>query len=337
MFAFLLCLGWPGRAQTQRSVSFSNGNDVLAGTLTLPLGSGIHPAVIIVLGSGSSNRDGEVDGLKPFQAMATELAKQGFIVLRYDNRSKGLSQGKPIEESTTTELATDLQAAFKFLKGQNGVNPRRIGFIGHSEGATIAAIAASRIPQINCLLALNAPALPGFEDILLTTEQRLRKAGISDSSIRSYLTNLRLYLGCPPSTSLEKRKVAARNIVQFEINQLPLHQRAKLTKADIESSVTSQMHEVLTRWEQQYLTLNPAVYHKKLNCPIGLLFSEPELEGLLRKRLAIFENVFNNPKQAHQIRLIKNADHNLITTDQHSKAISLTFLKAVVEVASKSI
>ncbi|WP_461116451.1 alpha/beta hydrolase, partial [Spirosoma jeollabukense] len=87
--------------------------------------------------------------------MTAELVKKGFAVLRYDNRSKGRSPGKPIEESTTTELASDAQAAFRFLKGHKEIDTRRIGVIGHSEGATIAAIAASRIPKIRCLLALN--------------------------------------------------------------------------------------------------------------------------------------------------------------------------------------
>ncbi|MFD2935399.1 alpha/beta hydrolase family protein [Spirosoma flavum] len=303
----------------------------------MPPGTGVHPGVLIVLGSGSINRDGEVDKLKPFQAMTTELVKKGFIVLRYDNRSTGRSPGKPIEEFTTTELASDAQAAFGFLKAQKEVDARRIGLIGHSEGAIIAAIAASRIPEIRCLLALNGPALPGYEDILLTTEQRLRETGTSDDTIRSYLTNMRLYLGRPTSTPLQKRRGAARNIVRFEMNRLPVSQRVKLTKADIESSVNGQMHEVLSRWEQHYLSLNPTVHYQKLSCPIGLLFSGSEVEGPLSKRLAVFRNVFKASKQAHSIRLIKNVDHNLITTDQNPRAVSSAFIKAVVKEASKLI
>lgn len=303
----------------------------------MPPGKGVHPAVLIVFGSGSNNRDGEIQGLKPFQAMTAELVKKGFAVLRYDNRSTGRSPGKPIDESTTTELASDAQAAFRFLKGRKGIDSQRIGVIGHSEGATIAAIAASRIPKIRYLLALNGPALPGYEDILLSTEQRLRAASTSDDTIRFYLTNLRLYLGRPASTPLAKRRVAAQHMVQFEINRLPVDQRVKITKADIESAVNGQMHEVLSRWEQHYLSLNPTVYYQKLSCPISLLFSDSEVEGLLSKRLAVFSNVFKTSKHAHSIRLIKNVDHNLITTDQRPKAVSSVFIKAVVEEASKLI
>lgn len=337
MATFFLFLGWPGWAQTQRNIRFSNDKQVLAGTLTLPLGTGLHPAVIIVLGSGATNRDGEVEGLKPFQTMATQLAKKGFVVLRYDNRSRGESPGKAIQESTTTELAADAQAAYRFLKGQNQVNSQRIGLIGHSEGATIAAIAAAKIPQISGLLALNGPALAGYEDILLATEQRLRQAGTSADSIQSYLANMRLYLGRPVSTPLQRRKAAARSLVRFEMSRLPADQRAKLTKSDLESAVNSQMHQVLTRWQQQYLSLNPAVVYQTLSCPVGLIFSESELEGPLSKRLAVFRAALKVSRQAHPIRLIKQVDHNLITTGHGTPVVSSAFVNAVVEEASKLI
>ena len=97
------------------------------------------------------------------------------------------------------------------------------------------------------------------------------------------------------------------------------------------------MQEVLSRWEQHYLRLNPTIYYQQLNCPISLLFSESEVEGLLSKRLAVFRKVFDTANQAPTIRLIKNVDHNLITTDQGLKAVSSAFIKAVVEEASKSI
>lgn len=337
LIVLLLCVWGASLAQTQRSVRFTNGNQLLAGTLSMPSGTSLHPAVLIVLGSGATNRDGEVDSLKPFQAMATQLVKKGFAVLRYDNRSKGRSPGKPIDESTTTELASDAQAAFRFLESQKQIDSRRIGFIGHSEGATIAAIAASKLPQIRWLIVLNGPALAGYQDILLSTEQRLREAGTSDDGIRSYLANMQLYLGQPAATPLEKRRLAAQNIVRFEMNRLPVDQRAKITKADIKSAVDNQMHEVLSRWEQHYLHLNPAVYYQHLSCPIRLLFSENEVKGLLSKRLAEFRKVLSRANQAPVIRLIKHVDHNLVTTGPLPKAVSSAFLNAVVEEASKSI
>ncbi len=97
-----------------------------------------------------------------------------------------------------------------------------------------------------------------------------------------------------------------------------------------------QIHEILSRWEQHYLIFNPAIYYQRLSCPIGLLFSDSEMEGLLSKRLVVFRNVFKDSKQVYSIQLIRNVDH-IITTNQRHKVVSSAFLKALVEQASKSI
>ena len=340
IIVLLMGSAWPLLAQTERNVTFKNRNTILSGTLTLPVKQGVHPAVIITLGSGSLNRDGEIDGLKPFKLMATELARNGFVVLRYDNRSKGLSRGKAIEQSTTRELAQDAQAAFNYLRNQKAVNKRRIGFIGHSEGATIAAIATVMNPETKFLISINGPTLTGFEDILLNAEQRLRKAGNPRDTIQYYLNNLATYLGKPASTSLGKRKVAARKIILFEVSQLTVKQREKITEQEIQASVNSQMREVLSRWEQEYLVLNPAAYYKKASCSASLLFSDSELEGVLTKRLTVVKKILDETNRRYTIKVIRNVDHNLINTDsaasQHAQTVSLEFIKSVVEEAKKN-
>src|SRR5690606_14483155 len=79
----------------ERQVSFRNpkGNASLAGTLTYPKGGGPFPAVVLVNGSGQQNRDSEVFGHRPFKILADHLSKNGFAVLRYDDRGIGGSKG----------------------------------------------------------------------------------------------------------------------------------------------------------------------------------------------------------------------------------------------------
>ncbi|MGE8244257.1 MAG: alpha/beta hydrolase family protein, partial [Sphingobacterium sp.] len=123
----------------EQDVSFQNtkGNASLVGTLTYPKGGGAFPAVILVNGSGQQNRDSEVFGHRPFKILADHLSKNGFAVLRYDDRGIGGSKGE-VNLATTIDFASDANAAVDFLSKQQMVKTDKIGIIGHSEGALIA-------------------------------------------------------------------------------------------------------------------------------------------------------------------------------------------------------
>src|SRR3954462_1592130 len=58
----------------------------LPGTLTVPVGAGPFPAVVLVHGSGPSDRDETVGATRPFKDLALGLAARGVAVLRYEKR-----------------------------------------------------------------------------------------------------------------------------------------------------------------------------------------------------------------------------------------------------------
>ncbi|MCH8166130.1 MAG: alpha/beta hydrolase, partial [Planctomycetes bacterium] len=106
----------------------------LAGTLTVPAGQGPHPAAVLISGSGPQDRDETLLGHKPFLVIADYLTRHGIAVLRYDDRGTGKSTGE-FSTATTQDFATDALAAVNYITTQDGVDPERIGLIGHSEGA----------------------------------------------------------------------------------------------------------------------------------------------------------------------------------------------------------
>jgi len=57
----------------------------LPGTLTIPVGPGPFPAVVLVHGSGPNDRDETVGANKPFRDLALGLASRGIAVLRYES------------------------------------------------------------------------------------------------------------------------------------------------------------------------------------------------------------------------------------------------------------
>jgi len=114
----------------------------LAGTLSKPKdASGRLPAVILVSGSGSTDRDENVFGIPIFGQIADTLADAGFLVLRYDKRGVGQSGGRT-EAARLEQFAEDARAAVRTMSDRKDVDRKRLAVIGHSEGGWVALMTA---------------------------------------------------------------------------------------------------------------------------------------------------------------------------------------------------
>ena len=100
----------------EEEVSFENSSAgiKLAGTLTIPPGKGPFPAMILVAGSGAHDRDEALMGHRPFLVLSDYLTRKGIVVLRYDKRGVGKSEGD-YAEATTADFAADAEAALTYL------------------------------------------------------------------------------------------------------------------------------------------------------------------------------------------------------------------------------
>lgn len=126
----------PPYPYTQEEVSFSNGDAVLKGTLTLPEGYDRNtPVLIMITGSGLQNRDEEIFEHKPFAVIADALARNGIASLRYDDRGLGQSTGDAVN-STTEDFMKDALAGVNLLRQRFN----KVGALGHSEGGTVSFI-----------------------------------------------------------------------------------------------------------------------------------------------------------------------------------------------------
>jgi len=92
----------------------------IAGTLTKPEGHGPFPAVILISGSGPQNRDSEIFKHKPFLVLADYFTRNGYAVLRYDDRGIGLSGGK-FKGTTSEDFSYDTEAVFKYLQSREDI------------------------------------------------------------------------------------------------------------------------------------------------------------------------------------------------------------------------
>jgi len=151
----------------EEEVTFKNEKDqvTLAGTLTVPMGNGRFPTVILITGSGPQNRDEEIFGHKPFLVLADHLTRLGIAVLRYDDRGVNKSTGN-FTDATTGDFATDVESAIAYLKTRNDVDKNQIGLVGHSEGGIIAPLVAVNSKDVSFLVLLAGTGVSGFDTVL---------------------------------------------------------------------------------------------------------------------------------------------------------------------------
>ena len=153
----------PNKPYRCEEVSFTNDGIIFSGTMTIPSTGSNFPAVVLVAGSGPHDRDENVYGHKPFLLLADALSRNGFIVLRYDERGVGATDGGD-PNAPTEPLATDAMAALRYLKTRPEVNAAQVGIMGHSEGGMIAIMNAAKHPdEVAYIVSLAGTGVNGVE------------------------------------------------------------------------------------------------------------------------------------------------------------------------------
>lgn len=153
----------------------------LAGTITRPKTNTPAPALILIGGSGPTDRDETVAGIPIFGQVARDLVDAGFVVVRYDKRGIGQSGGRA-ESVTIADYAEDARQVLLWLEKQKGVDKDRIGLVGHSEGALVSMLTAGRERgKVGAMALLAGPATSGAEVVLEQQKLLLAKMPIDDA------------------------------------------------------------------------------------------------------------------------------------------------------------
>ena len=108
----------------------------LPGILTVPEGEGPFPAVILLQGSGPSDKDESIGNLKPFRDLAEGLAGSGIAVYRFDKRTYvyGAEMMADRQITLVDEYLEDAAAAVRLVARQEKIDPDRVYVLGHSLG-----------------------------------------------------------------------------------------------------------------------------------------------------------------------------------------------------------
>lgn len=250
----------------------------MAGTLTLPKEEGRYPAAILITGSGAQDRDETIFEHKPFAVLADHLTKAGIAVLRVDDRGVGGTgvDGNPTDD-TTQDFVTDVESSLRYLRSRNDIDAKRIGLVGHSEGAIIAASVAAADKDVAWVVLLAGPGVPGDELILYQAEKIARASGAGEQEIEN---NKRIQREIYKVIRNQPDAVAARKAAK----ELLLKEYEELEKKDSRPAQTAEefanQHSaaVAIPWFRYFITLDPRESLAQLSCPVLVLTGEKDLQ-----------------------------------------------------------
>ena len=152
----------------ERDVTVGDGEWKLPGTLSVPVGAGPFPAVVLVHGSGPNDRDETVGGVKMFKDLAEGLASRGIVVLRYEKRTLLYRAriGSIANFTVQEEVVDDAVKAVALLRSLAEVNGSRVFVIGHSLGAYVAPRIAEQDGKLAGIVLMAGNVRP-LEDLLV--------------------------------------------------------------------------------------------------------------------------------------------------------------------------
>jgi len=295
---------FPYRTEEVR-VPQPKGKFELAGTLTLPDGKPPFPAIVFFTGSGAQNRDQDIFGHKPFLVLADYLTRAGYATLRMDDRGVGGSGGD-MRTATTLDFAEDALAGVRYLQKREEIDRKRIGLLGHSEGALVCAIAASKAPrEVAFLIMLAGTGVTGEQILYRQAALISRKSGIAEPLIeRNRALQQRVF----EILKRERDDAKAQEAI-YEALVQSLGAGANLPDSQ-KTALRAQAANYATPWFRTFITLDPAPYLRKVRCPVLALNGELDLQVDPEQNLPVIERALREGgNKKITIRRLPNLNH----------------------------
>jgi alpha-beta hydrolase superfamily lysophospholipase len=152
----------PPATVTAERVTFESHGQKLVGVLRSPARNAApRTPAVVVTGSWTTVKE------QMPANYATHLAEAGFVALTFDFRGYGESDGKPRNVESAAMKAEDIRAAVRFLRGNEKVDPNRIGVLPVCASAGYTVVAANGEPGIKSIAMVapwlhNQPILESF-------------------------------------------------------------------------------------------------------------------------------------------------------------------------------
>jgi len=304
-------------------VEYDNANKNLhyGATFTRPNGDGKYPAVIIISGSGTQDRDGTMmKGHKPYMVLADYLSRNGIAVLRVDDRGAGKSSlGDSINYKTSLDFSYDVETSLNYLETRHDVNTKHLGLIGHSEGGMIAPMVAARRKDVDFIVLWAGSFVGGARVLSEQYANSLREQGVDSSAVSSFekvhLQILNLFAGAPDEQTLDKNLMTVFNAWKVEQPQKTLD--ALNVHGDMTAVLTKMFNAQFNApWIRFFITYDPSKDLSKVKCAVLAINGEKDMQVNAAENLAMVKNVLTKSGNKHfEVKALPGLNHLLQTAD----------------------
>lgn len=161
---------------TQFELTIDRAPVKLAATLTIPPAPEPVAAVVVIHGSGTSDRSNAWTA-----AWTSALVARGVAVLHPDKRGSGASGGD-WQTVSFDVLAADAVAAVRVIAARPEIDASRIGVIGFSQGGMVAPVAAAD-DMISFAIAVSSSVLPFDDQVRDEVVLAARRAGLDSRQV----------------------------------------------------------------------------------------------------------------------------------------------------------
>lgn len=303
---FLLSMIVPVFAQQADSVVLTTNAGDIYGTLTVPAAKGRVPVVLIIAGSGPTDRDGNSPMMKnnSLKLLGEALNAQGIATLRYDKRGIAASEKAGAKEADLRfdTYVDDAAALIRKLKADKRFS--KVIVIGHSEGSTIGLKAAS-VAKADAMVSVAGPG---------------RSA---DKVLRDQMNE-----SLDPAKAISEDAAAHMRTAKEQIN----HMLDTLVKGDTLQFVPLSMYSLFRPSVQPYLIswfkYDPQQMISQLTIPVLILQGNTDLQV----KEADAELLWKANTKADKV-IIDKMNHVLKHSDAEPRANHATYIDPALPVA----
>ncbi len=293
-------------------VSFQSGDDVtMKGLFIKPDETGIHPAVIILHGSGPMKADHPA-----VRILANAFLRSGISVLVYDKRGVG-SSGGTFFHSGYSDFIEDGISAVRYLESRSDVDADAIGLLGSSEGGWFAPEIAFTTGSVAFIVNRAGPPLPWIDTNLWEIRHDLIDSGASGElltdAVRLQGLIWRFMVKLDADKSLrdsEEWRHIDNELVAFDRkygqDESWLRQRRRFRQRLADNVTSYKMYGVA-------ISYDPQPYIEQLNIPMLYIFAENDKNVPTAMSVEYLRSLQNEPGSKIEFDVIAGVEHSMLS------------------------